>query len=102
MKGLIGAALAAAVLFSNVAAAKEATTTLKVSGWHCGGCGAKTEAALKKVKGVTVARADRENNTVTVTYDDAQAKPADIESAIAALHYKVEKTPAPAAAPAAK
>jgi Cu+-exporting ATPase len=97
MKSLMGAALAATVLFSNVALAKEATSTMKVSGWHCGGCGAKTEAALKKVKGVSAAKADRDASTVTVTYDDAQAKPADLEAAIAALHYKVEKDTPPAA-----
>ncbi|MGC4117357.1 MAG: heavy-metal-associated domain-containing protein [Myxococcales bacterium] len=38
--------------------AKEATATLSVSGWHCGGCSAATEASLKKVGGVTSAKAE--------------------------------------------
>lgn len=84
-------ALAAALALSSTAFAKEATTTLKVSGWHCGGCGAKTEKALTGVKGVTAAKADKASNSVTVTYDDATAKPADLEGAIAAIGYKVEK-----------
>ncbi len=88
--GVFAAALAATA----VAGAKETTATLKVSGWHCGGCAGKTEKAVKAVKGVTAAKSvkgEGEAGTVTVTYDDAVAKSSDIEGAITALHYKVEK-----------
>jgi copper chaperone CopZ len=88
--GVFAAALAAA----SVSSAKETTATFKVSGWHCGGCANKTEKAVKAVKGVLAAKGEKGEaaaGTVTVTYDDAVAKTADIEGAITALHYKVEK-----------
>ena len=81
-----GLALAAAPAF-----AKEASTTLKVKGWHCAGCGAKTENALKKVDGVTVAKADKASNTVTVTFDDEKTNIGALEAAVVAMHYKIEK-----------
>ena len=43
----------------------------------------KTEAKLKEVKGVESATADREKGEVVVKYDDAKAKPADLEKAVA-------------------
>lgn len=91
MRNLIGGLFAAVVLFAGVAQAKEATTTFKVNGWHCGGCGKRTEAALKAVPGVTDAKADKATNTVTVTFDDEKATSADLEKAIAGLNYKIEK-----------
>ena len=91
MKTTILAAFAGAVLLSSAAFAKDASTTMKVGGWHCGGCAGKTETALKGVKGVKDAKADASAKTVTVTYDDAAATPADLEKAIVALNYKVEK-----------
>ena len=51
MKKLIAGSLLAASL-SLGAFAGEKTETIKVSGWHCGGCAARTESALKDVKGV--------------------------------------------------
>jgi len=78
MKKIIaGSLLASALSFGALAAEK--TDTIKVSGWHCGGCAARTEAALKDVKGVTV------------TYDDAKVKRADLEKAIADSGFTAEK-----------
>ncbi len=85
------AALAAGLLLSGTALAEDATTTLKVSGWHCSGCSKKTAKAVQAVKGVKEAIADSEKKTLTVTYDDTVAKPADIEKAVAALHYSIDK-----------
>lgn len=82
---------AALLALGGTAFAKEATTTLKVSGWHCAACSAKTETALKGVKGVTQAKADKATNSISVTFDDAATKPADLENAIASAGYKVEK-----------
>lgn len=69
--------------------AKEATTTLSVSGWHCGGCSAATEASLKKVGGVSSAKADLGSGTVKVTFDDSKATVADLEKAVEKAGYKV-------------
>lgn len=91
MKRVIAGAFAGVVLFSGAAFAKEATTTLKVSGWHCGGCAGKTAKALKGIEGVKEANSDAEKKTVTVTFDDAKTNVGAFETAIAKLNYKVEK-----------
>src|SRR5436305_1078158 len=49
MRKLIAGSLLASLL-SFGAFAAEKTDTIKVSGWHCGGCAARTEAALKDSK----------------------------------------------------
>jgi copper chaperone CopZ len=91
MKKFVLGLCAASLAVVSVASAKETTATFKVSGWHCAGCAGKTETAVKAVKGVVTAKGDKATNSVTVTFDDAVAKPADIEGAIAAKGYKVEK-----------
>lgn len=87
MKKLIAFVFAAGL--STAAFAAQKTETLKVSGWHCAGCSSKTEAALKDVKGVTTATADKNKKEVTVTYDDAKVKRADLEKAIADSGFDV-------------
>ncbi|HEY3448810.1 MAG TPA: heavy-metal-associated domain-containing protein [Myxococcales bacterium] len=82
-------AAAAALLISGEAMAKETTATLNVSGWHCGGCSAATEASLKKVGGVTGAKAELSSGTVKVTFDDSKATVADLEKAVEKAGYKV-------------
>jgi copper chaperone CopZ len=69
------------------ASAAEKTETIKVTGWHCAGCSAKTEAALKEVKGVKTAVADKNNSQVSITYEDSKVKRADLEKAIAAAGF---------------
>ncbi|HEY6908012.1 MAG TPA: heavy metal-associated domain-containing protein [Myxococcales bacterium] len=84
--------LGLAILFSGTAALAEAKTdTIKVSGWHCDNCPKKTEAKLKSVKGVQSAKTDRQKGEVVVKYDDAQAKHADLEKAVADSGFSVEK-----------
>jgi copper chaperone CopZ len=80
----------AAMALSLSAVAAEKTETIKVSGWHCGGCAAKTEAAISEVKGVAKASADKTKKTVVVTYDDAKVKRADLEKAIADSGFTAE------------
>jgi Cu+-exporting ATPase len=81
-----------AILFSSSAALAEAKTdTIKVSGWHCDNCPKKTQAKLKSVKGVESATTDREKGEVVVKYDDAQAKHADLEQAVADSGFSVSK-----------
>ena len=92
---ILAAVFAGAMMLAGSAMAKEATTTLKVSGWHCGGCAARTESALKGLDGVTSASADKTKKEVTVTYDDAKVKVADLEKAITDSGYTVEKSAKP-------
>ena len=88
-KLLAGSLLASLLSFGAVAAEK--TETIKVSGWHCGGCAARTEAALKDVKGVTSVASDKNKKEVKVTYDDAKVKRTDLEKAIADSGFSAEK-----------
>jgi len=85
------AAFALAAGLSTAAFAAQKTETLKVSGWHCAGCSARTESALKNLKGVTTASADKKTNAVTVTYDDSKVKRADLEKAVADSGFEVAK-----------
>jgi len=88
MKNLIAGCIVAAGL-ATAAFAGEKTETIKVSGWHCGGCAARTESALKDVKGVQTVTADKTKKTVVVKYDDAIAKRADLEKAITESGFEV-------------
>ncbi|MCA1826393.1 MAG: heavy-metal-associated domain-containing protein [Myxococcales bacterium] len=90
MKKLIAGSLLAASL-SLGAFAGEKTETIKVSGWHCGGCAARTESALKDVKGVETVSADKAKKEVVVKYDDSKVKRADLEKAIADSGFAVAK-----------
>ena len=90
MKKLIAAPLLASLL-SLGAFAAEKTDTIKVSGWHCGGCAARTEAALKEVKGVTTVSSDKVKKEVKITYDDAKVKRLDLEKAIADSGFSADK-----------
>jgi len=85
------AAFALAAGLSTAAFAAQKTESLKVSGWHCAGCSARTESALKDLKGVTTASADKKTNAVTVTYDDSKVKRADLEKAVADSGFEVAK-----------
>jgi copper chaperone CopZ len=90
MKNLIAGCLLS-VGIATAAFAGEKTETIKVSGWHCGGCAAKTETALKDVKGVQSVTSDKEKKEVVVKYDDAKVKRADLEKAIADSGFSVDK-----------
>jgi copper chaperone CopZ len=78
-------------LLSLGALAAEKTETIKVSGWHCGGCAARTESALKDVKGVSTVAADKAKKEVTVTYDDSKVARADLDKAITESGFEVAK-----------
>jgi copper chaperone CopZ len=74
-----------------VAFAGEKTDTIKVTGWHCGGCADKTEAFLKKLDGVKGVNANKDRNEVKVTYDDAKVNHAQLEKAIADAGFTVAR-----------
>ena len=90
LAALASFALSAAAIAAPAVAA-EKTETIKVTGWHCGGCAARTESALQDVKGVTGVKSDKAKKEVTVTYDDATAKRADLDKAIADSGFAVAK-----------
>jgi copper chaperone CopZ len=76
---------------SSAALAATKTETIKVSGWKCEKCPAKTEAKLKAVHGVESASADRDKGNVVVKYDDSKVKHADLEKAVADSGFAVAK-----------
>ncbi|HJZ88037.1 MAG TPA: heavy-metal-associated domain-containing protein [Polyangia bacterium] len=89
MKKLIGSAILVLSLTAGGAAfAKDASTTFSVTGWHCGACSSKTEAALKKVKGVKKVDADTDKNTVTVAYDDSQTTVKALQDVIKSVGFE--------------
>lgn len=73
----------------SVASAEEAHLTVHVSGWHCAMCPGKTEAAVKKVKGVRAAAADFDKKTLSVTYDNHETGQRKIEKAVVASGFQV-------------
>ena len=91
MRRLAALSLAALSLAALPALAESKTETLKITGWHCGGCAARTESALQDVKGVTAVKSDKAKKEVTVTYDDATAKRKDLEKAITDSGFEVAK-----------
>ena len=85
---IVAAALLSGFFFvPGLALAKDVSTTLSVTGWHCGGCSSKTEAAIKEVKGVKSAEADIDKKRVVVAYDDSQTSVAAIQAAVKKLGY---------------
>jgi len=76
---------------STSALATVKTETIKVSGWKCEKCPAKTEAKLKQLNGVESASADREKGQVVVKYDDSKIKAADLDKAVADSGFAVSK-----------
>ena len=78
-------------LIPAMAFAKDASTTLKVSGWHCEGCSSHTEGELKKLPGVKTVKTDLKAGTAHITFDDSKVTVAEIEKAIATAGYAVAK-----------
>jgi copper chaperone CopZ len=78
--GLAGSAIAA-----------QKTDTLKIDGWHSSGDAYKAEQAVRGVKGVVKADADKRTGVLTVTYDDAATNRSAIEKAVAGAGYSVKK-----------
>jgi len=90
VKRIIRTALLFLGLGTAVAAAQK-TDTIKVDGWHSSGDAYKAEQAVRAVKGVVKADADKRGGVLTVTYDDAATNRAAIEKAVAGAGYSVKK-----------
>ncbi len=78
-------------LIPAMAFAKDASTTIKVSGWHCEGCSSHTEGELKKLPGVKAVKTDLKAGTAQVTYDESKVTLAALEKAITTAGYTVAK-----------
>ncbi len=83
-------ALAALMLLSVSAFAKEVTTQIKVSGMTCGSCAVAVKSALTKVKGVKSADVSYEKGRATVVYDDTQTNEQQLRDAINKTGFKAE------------
>lgn len=65
-----------------------ARTKLNVTGMTCNHCVSTVKDALENVQGVRSARVDLDSGTATVDYDDAQADPREITTAVADAGYQ--------------
>lgn len=79
----------AGALVAFAASAAEQAVTLRIDGWHSSGDAYKTEVAVRGLKGVRTASADRTAKTLSVTFDDAQTTRAQVEGAVSAAGYAV-------------
>lgn len=58
------------------------TQTFNVSGMTCGHCEMSVNKAIKTLDGIIDAKADKNNGTVTVSFDDSKVTPAQIKDAV--------------------
>ena len=58
------------------------TLSLNIKGMTCGGCVKSVSSVLQKISGVSSVEVSLEQNRATVSYNPAQAKPAQFKSAI--------------------
>ena len=65
------------------------TLTLNIKGMTCGGCVKSVTSVLKNITGVSGVEVSLEQNRATISYDPAQAKPAQFKSAIEDAGYDV-------------
>jgi copper chaperone CopZ len=83
--------IALAFLLPFAALAADQSVRLKIPGWHSSGDAYKTEVAVRAVKGVRSASADRASGTLGVVFDDAVAKREQIEKAVQDAGYSVAR-----------
>lgn len=78
------------ILLAGIAAAKETTTQIKVSGMTCGACAVSVKAALTRTKGVKSADVNTAAGVATVVYDDNQVSEQQLVDAINRTGFKAE------------
>lgn len=66
----------------------EVKTTFPIKGMHCASCVGVLEKALSRVKGVKESNVNLATERATVTYDDEECTPDQMESAVASVGYK--------------
>lgn len=65
------------------------TETFKVKGMTCSGCVSNVEHTLKTIAGVHDVEVSLQNSEASVRYDELQASPDQMKSAIKAAGYEV-------------
>ncbi len=63
--------------------------TLKVEGMSCGHCELSVQEALDELDGVQSAKADHENGTVEVAYDEGRVTDEQFKGAVEEAGYTV-------------
>jgi copper chaperone len=63
--------------------------SLNIKGMTCGGCVKSVTSVLKNITGVSGVEVSLEQNRATISYDPAQANPAQFKSAIEDAGYDV-------------
>src|SRR3989344_2681626 len=66
----------------------EVKTTFPIKGMHCASCVRVLEKTLSRVVGVKEANVNLATEKTTVTYDDKECTPEQMESAVAGVGYK--------------
>jgi Zn2+/Cd2+-exporting ATPase len=84
-----GSATAATLAPADGASVAPARCTLAVTGMDCAGCAETVEKALRRVAGVTAARADVVGGKVTVEYAADRVERGDLAGAVRRLGYGV-------------
>lgn len=64
---------------------------IKVEGIDCQECAAPIEKKLRNIRGIKDVKVNFIAERVTITYDEKETKPEEIEKAIRNLGYKVQK-----------
>jgi len=62
---------------------------LRVPDMHCGHCKAAVEGELNKLSGVEYSKADVENGTVEVSYDEGEVSTVELQGAIEEAGYNL-------------
>lgn len=88
MKTLVFAAVS--LLFAGSAFAKDLKATYTVKEWSCEGCAQKSVKQLKSISGVKDVAADLDRKELTVTYDDAKVKEAEIAAAVKKMKFNCD------------
>ena len=79
MKKILSLSIFALLSQTGLAFAKETTTTMRYSGWHCASCSDKIEALIKMQDGV---------RTVTVDKDKLDQDKASVQQQVQDLGHK--------------
>ncbi|MCC6808959.1 MAG: heavy-metal-associated domain-containing protein [Deltaproteobacteria bacterium] len=90
MKSALFLVLAGISFTSATAFAKDQKATYTVKEWSCEGCAKKSTKALKQIEGVKEVAADLDKKELTVTYDDAKVKEAEIAAAVKKMKFNCD------------
>jgi len=64
---------------------------INISGMHCASCALTIEKSLKKLTGVNSAKVNFILQKATVEYDESKTNRKELEKAVEAVGYSVEK-----------